>query len=356
MGILRVFFALSVIASHCRFNYLITSDLAVECFYVISGFYMALVLNEKYISPSDNLLFIKKRFIKLLPPYYFFAIISMGISYCFFSCTEKSPEMLFSFESLPDNMNIFTKIYILFSNLFLIGHDHALFLAINNHTGSLFYSESAFTENHPLIRFYALQVAWSIGLEFLFYIVAPYFLRKGLKIVAIVLLSSLLIKFAIRYYCGLNDGNWTYRCFIAEICCFCFGYISYKLYKYFEHKRLRISKVLIIPLLLIMALFSTLKLPYLISFLTLIPFVIISIPFIFIAFKKNKKDRLVGELSYLMYLSHPIILAIVSITTMTKNSIYLNYFIIVSIISIAISILTYLLIVQPIERFRNNIK
>lgn len=60
MGILRVFFALCVIAFHCGSSYLLSPELAVECFFVISGFYMSLILNEKYINPSDNLLFIKK--------------------------------------------------------------------------------------------------------------------------------------------------------------------------------------------------------------------------------------------------------------------------------------------------------
>jgi peptidoglycan/LPS O-acetylase OafA/YrhL len=49
MGTLRLFLALSVAFGHFGMPLgLLTSDIAVQSFFVISGFYMALVLNEKY--------------------------------------------------------------------------------------------------------------------------------------------------------------------------------------------------------------------------------------------------------------------------------------------------------------------
>jgi peptidoglycan/LPS O-acetylase OafA/YrhL len=52
MGLLRMLLAFSVLTSHMHgrgiFGFRILSGgLAVECFFMISGFYMALVLNEK---------------------------------------------------------------------------------------------------------------------------------------------------------------------------------------------------------------------------------------------------------------------------------------------------------------------
>lgn len=78
--------------------------------------------------------------------------------------------MLFMFESLPNNMNVFTKVYILISNLFIIGHDQALFLAIDN-TGSLFYSTSVYSEEQSIDQIICItscMVNW-IGICFLYY-------------------------------------------------------------------------------------------------------------------------------------------------------------------------------------------
>ena len=67
MGIIRLLLALAVLLAHVenapafllRF---IPGSLAVQCFYIISGFYMALVLNGKYSSKRD---FYFNRFLRL---------------------------------------------------------------------------------------------------------------------------------------------------------------------------------------------------------------------------------------------------------------------------------------------------
>jgi hypothetical protein len=61
MGSLRLFLALSVAFGHFGVPLgFPTSDIAVQSFFVISGFYMALVLNEKY-GPGSYWLFISNR-------------------------------------------------------------------------------------------------------------------------------------------------------------------------------------------------------------------------------------------------------------------------------------------------------
>ncbi len=53
MGVLRLFLALSVLLGHTRGHgflglSFLDRELALQTFFIISGFYMALVLNEKY--------------------------------------------------------------------------------------------------------------------------------------------------------------------------------------------------------------------------------------------------------------------------------------------------------------------
>lgn len=66
MGIIRFLLALSVVITHCGSLFgtsLVVGQIAVQSFYIISGFYMSLILNEKYIGVNGSYkLFITNRF------------------------------------------------------------------------------------------------------------------------------------------------------------------------------------------------------------------------------------------------------------------------------------------------------
>jgi len=80
MGSLRLFLALCVAFGHFGMPLgFPTSDIAVQSFFVISGFYMALVLNEKY-GPGSYWLFISNRLLRLWPTYLVILIPSFVIA------------------------------------------------------------------------------------------------------------------------------------------------------------------------------------------------------------------------------------------------------------------------------------
>jgi peptidoglycan/LPS O-acetylase OafA/YrhL len=54
------------------------AGVAVECFYVISGFFISLVLNEKYTAPDDIWAFYGKRFLRIFSLYWLFAIVALS--------------------------------------------------------------------------------------------------------------------------------------------------------------------------------------------------------------------------------------------------------------------------------------
>jgi len=73
MGTLRLLLALSVVAAHCgaiaglRF---VGGPMAVQAFFIRSGFFMALILNEKYTGNNNSYwLFISNRFFRRYPFY-----------------------------------------------------------------------------------------------------------------------------------------------------------------------------------------------------------------------------------------------------------------------------------------------
>src|SRR5690349_4745024 len=75
MGLVRVALALAVVLSHlppATFHF-ISGGLAVQGFFIISGFYMALVLSGKYASAG---IFYSNRLLRLMPGYFVMMVIA----------------------------------------------------------------------------------------------------------------------------------------------------------------------------------------------------------------------------------------------------------------------------------------
>lgn len=70
MGLVRVFLALAVVATHNQFQSpFLHASFAVNLFFAISGFCMALVLNQKYTERNPARFYIA-RYLRLWPTYF----------------------------------------------------------------------------------------------------------------------------------------------------------------------------------------------------------------------------------------------------------------------------------------------
>src|SRR5690349_20655091 len=82
MGTIRFLLALSVLLEHIGPTgpvHLLGAHTAVQSFYIISGFYMALVLNEKYVGVNGSYtLFLGNRLLRLYPAY--LALLAIAIT------------------------------------------------------------------------------------------------------------------------------------------------------------------------------------------------------------------------------------------------------------------------------------
>jgi len=79
MGTFRFLLALGVLVSHVGpipHFYPPSGTTSVQAFFVVSGFYMALVLTEKYTRPNQISLFLTNRFLRIYPPYLLILFIS----------------------------------------------------------------------------------------------------------------------------------------------------------------------------------------------------------------------------------------------------------------------------------------
>lgn len=348
MGTLRLFFALSVLLGHVGVIGGIDPMHAVQGFYVISGFYMSLILNEKYCTPDSNILFYKKRFLRLAPTYWLLAMICLILSIIYYM-QGTTNVLLFDFKNFPTNASLATYAYLIVSNIIIWGQDLALFLAISPDTGDMMWTASTYAEQHPMIRYMLMPVSWSVSLEFTFYIIAPYILRNKTKWVHVLFIISLLSN-VVTHYFNLNDANWRFRFFPSTLVFFLTGYYAYRLYSLLENHQYnkKYGCLAVLSVIVISLVFLNLNFPYIFRASFLLVETLLFIPYVFYSTKANRVDRYIGELSYPLYLIHPIFIGINELAGWGNNC-----FVIVG--SLLGSILCYQLFIVRLERYRSGL-
>lgn len=306
MGVMRVILAISVVLTH-------TSSLlgynpvgggsAVQIFFIFSGFYMFMILDGRYTSPYK---FYKSRALRLYPTYLAVAAFSVGVWYFFRQ--GFGPWVHWADAGLS------AKVFLIVTNIVIFFQDIIMFLAIDPHTGNLYFTANLHPDPNRLWHSLVVPQAWSIGIELTFYLCVPFLVKcKTRTLCAIAGLSI-----AFRLYMaqkGFSDNPWNYHFSPFELALFVFGGIGYRAYQ-----RLKAGKLMdyIAPLATILVIASVFMFQFLhVNSITklFIYYVAIAaaIPFIFHASKSNVRDRRIGDLSYPIYISHWAIITCVNL-------------------------------------------
>jgi peptidoglycan/LPS O-acetylase OafA/YrhL len=142
MGVLRLFLALSVVDYHGR-NLLgfplLMPDLSVQAFYMISGFYMALVLHEKYQPGKATYFdFISNRFLRIFPSYFLVLLLTIALllTCVWYYGRSIGPYILWSQNWAQLDWS--AKFFLVLSHLGLFGQDAYPFLGLNAQGGLRF--------------------------------------------------------------------------------------------------------------------------------------------------------------------------------------------------------------------------
>jgi peptidoglycan/LPS O-acetylase OafA/YrhL len=333
MGSLRFFLALCVVFGHYGMPLVLpTSDIAVQCFFVISGFYMALVLNEKY-EPGQYWLFISNRFLRLWPTYAVVAVIS-------FMVTDNWRPI--AALRLPD------LVYFAVSQILIVGQEIYIFLFIKD--GALA------TTIHPagmlgLLYTYApVPQAWTLAFEFYFYLLAPLVVRRKPVVIAGLIALSLAMRMALVGALGFQGEPWTYRFFPSEIALFLtgsFAYYSYSSRSDQQRKQVQRGLAVVASLLFACLAISNWNGGLRLASLSFLVTVIIGVPRLFELTKDIAWDRYLGELSYPLYICHYVFGWI--LLPATPSSRYLAL-----LLSLVAAISLYALLEQPIDRLRQK--
>lgn len=298
MGAIRLFLALAVLQSHVYGHFLrpvhlyvnnslvfgVNGGYAVAFFFVISGFLISFVLEDKYDRSGGTTAFYRARALRIYPLWWCLYLIVPFIT----------GDGLFGF--------IMSRhLYDLITGFFIFGSDWLL-------------SFKAYPDHYTAPMPHGLELGWTLATEMTFYLIAPFVLRSRIWPVVIAVASVFVrillnIRFPSHTAPQLWD-NWCYYFFPSLVFFFMLGHFSRQIYK-----RIPIPSWMSwlgLGLVGLLCLLQDARFDYenVYFYLAILAF-IISLPKIFEITKNNKICNFLGDLTYPLYLSHGVMIAVI---------------------------------------------
>jgi peptidoglycan/LPS O-acetylase OafA/YrhL len=353
MGIIRFLLALCVVVTHAPGAAILGFPLldgiaAVQCFYVISGFLITMVINEKPDYRSVGNFYIS-RYLRLWPIYIAVAALSI---------------ILFRQSMFADLTNVANwpaTAFVAFSNLTLFFQDWFLFFRLNDGNLVPTVAWPQFPEPY-LNSFLLVPQCWTIGVELTFYAIAPFICRSFPRTVALCLFG-LAVRLIVASLHPPTLDPWVYRFAPSEMMLFGGGGVAYFVGRGIWQRWPRFARIAgtcAIALLAILILdygspkFNILRypaMPLLLFSWAVLALMTVAVPFLYYASAGFKIDALIGELSYPMYVCHMLVGRAVG--KWVPGALQGGNLLYVALV-ISFSILLLVVIGQPIDAWRRR--
>lgn len=299
MGTVRFLLALAVVCAHVgRLPYTVQlgSLLAVQAFYVISGFLIALVWTNKYGRRSNGLfLFYSNRAARIYLLYWVVLVISIVVALVTKWLTHDYPGY---FGSRPRELLLYT----IFTNTWIFGSSWAYWLGFD---GSIYFTMDYTSSPYPVWGTMILSPAWTLDLELSFYLLAPLLVGLRLRYILAIIAASLVARFS-WYAMGHDVDPWNYRFFPFEIGLFILGVAAYRVSSMVAWRPSAMILMTVFAALVGSILgYDLLGLPHgsFNSFVYLFIFAAL-LPYVFNLTRSWKFDRFLADMSFPLYLAH----------------------------------------------------
>jgi len=353
MGFLRLLLALIVCVDHYHGAVRaplplflgLGADMAVEVFFIISGFYMGLILTRRYDGPGRTAAFYKSRFFRLFPVYW--ATLA-----CYFAALALIHAWSGRWRHLPDwfqtvsALDLFSLVYSLLANLCIFGGNLLFFFSIAD-PASLFGAFSPVLPASWTVLF--IPHAWSIEMELYFYLLAPLLVAARARWLAPGALACLAAKLWLENVGFVND-SWYLRNPVLDLGLFALGILAHRVYAgvYARGLALGARWAFAGALLAALALYHKDTAHWLFPLgVQLCAF--LGVPALFSLSRSSAADRLVGELSYPIYLSHQMVFYVVAVTAGFRHVVPLSL-----AATVAFSALLYATLGRAVDRYRHG--
>ena len=374
MGFLRLLLAAAVVAEHstpiCGASFT-SGHLAVRLFFIISGFYMALILTTKYTADHPNRfwLFISNRFLRIYPCYYVVLLLSLAFYAAASFYLHHPADRLALWHTAWSHGQIWGLFFVSLCQLTVVGMDAVCVFVYNIAQGihlpgpdttaaSVDWLPTAGADlsgTVPAWRFMFVPQSWTISIELLFYLVVPWLISWRTRNLVILAGLSLLAYGAncLFVYPALA-ALLGYFFFPFHLFLFILGMLACRHSAAFLARVSRPFKIAMVA-----ALFGGLAFSQFIpvaprSFIC-VALVVLSLPILFDWTKKSRFQKWVGDLSYPVYICHILVKwGLLGVMGVSKKGVTSPPGWLLLLGAIALSALLLWLVDYPIDRWRQR--
>lgn len=351
MGMLRTLLALSVVLDHLgggMTDWLVGGRLAVQLFYVISGFLISYVLTatDHYRGAPGR--FYANRALRLYPVYLAVAALTLlaylGGGAAFWAV----------YDGLPPGATLFLAL----SNLLILGQDWLMFFGIEH--GALAFTGSFARSDVPLYQGLLVPQAWTLGVEMSFYLIAPFVLHSPRRMLVLLAASLALRAALIASGIGLGDP-WTYRFFPTELALFLAGSLSHQVllprWQAWSQRAAWLPELGTGLLALYVLVHFSIGLPHTLRDGLAVLLFAALLPLAFLFQSRHRLDKMIGELSYPIYICHALVILffgwLLDGTQLRQPAMFM---VLVVAGCIGFAALLNSLIADPVERLRRRLR
>lgn len=351
MGFLRTLLALSVVLDHLgggTTDWLVGGRLAVQLFYVISGFLISYVLTATDHYQGSVGRFYANRALRLYPVYLAVAALTL------LAHAAGGGAFWRFYDHLPFAAELFLGV----SNLLILGQDWLMFFGIEH--GALAFTGSFAHSEVPLYQGLLVPQAWTLGVEMSFYLIAPFVLHSPRRLLVLLAASLALRAALVATGVGLADP-WTYRFFPTELALFLIGSLSHQVllprWQAWTRRLPRLPEIGTAVLLLYALAHFSIGLPHTIRDALAVVLFAALLPLAFLFQSRHRLDKAIGELSYPIYICHALVILFFGWLldgAQTRQPVMFTVLVVVGCIGFAA--LLNALIADPVERLRRRLR
>jgi peptidoglycan/LPS O-acetylase OafA/YrhL len=362
MGFLRLWLAIAVYLEHLgaegwpREFYPIDGYVAVNAFYLISGFLIQLIIAQK---SYGTLAFWKSRFLRIYPLYWL--VLAGSILFVVFSDDHQEPQYYlhslmhdqgmpfekWHYQLIAEDHNWLDKLAYVVSQLGIFGSDLALQVVY-----SLDLHHFIRTNGTPAIgylwggSFSLIPQAWSLAIELWFYLLAPFLLTRHVALVIGIGFASGSVASYLR-----DIGFYADSLIVTTLYIFLLGALACRFYLKCLHASGRRYEGIAWCMLVVLVFYSLAfrKLALEDKAGIFYAMVFLALPFLFKVTKNNRLDCFLGELSYPIYLCHFLTYAISEVLFTGYTASYA-----MPVVTLLFAVLAVFLVERPLDRYRHK--